>query len=115
MNPLDISPDATSSHAAWVFRAWLLAVVPSLLYFVALAGVGADALRPPGRAPDVAFAGYSILAAPLLETALMLALARLLEFMIPQRRRVRIVLLAAILSLAHRIGGIRCWRACGHS
>ncbi len=61
--------------------------------------------HPPAGAIDVAFAGYSILVAPLLETALMLALARLLELMIPQRRRVRIVLLAVICALAHGIGG----------
>ena len=105
MNPLDISLDATASRAVWVLRAWLIAVFPSLLYFLALAGIGANAFQPPGRAFDVAFAGYSILAAPLLETALMLALARLLELLIPQRHRVRIVLLATICALAHRIGG----------
>ncbi len=102
MNPLDISPDATASRTAWVLRAWLVAVVPSLLYFLALAGAGGN---PPRRALDVAFVGYSILAAPLLETALMLALARLLELIIPQRRWARIVLLAASCALAHRIGG----------
>lgn len=102
MKPLDISPDATASRTAWVLRAWLVAVVPSFLYLLALAGTGAN---PPGRTLDVAFAGYSILAAPLLETALMLALARLLELLIPRRRRVRIVLLAGLCAAAHGIGG----------
>jgi hypothetical protein len=105
MNPLDIAPDATASRTAWVLRAWLIAVTPSLLYFLALAGTGTNASHPPGRALDVAFAGYSILAAPLLETALMLALARLLELTIPRHRRARIVLLAVICALAHGIGG----------
>ena len=105
MNPLDISPDATASRSAWVLRAWLIAVVPSLLYFLAQAGIGTNVLPAPGRAPDLAFAAYSILAAPLLETALMLALARLLGLLIPQRRRVRIVLLAGLCALAHGIGG----------
>ena len=105
MNPLDISPDATASRTAWVLGAWPIAVVPSLLYFLALAGIDADVLQPPRRTFDVAFAGYSILAAPLLETALMLALARLLEFMVPRRRRLRIVLLAVTCALAHLIGG----------
>ncbi len=105
MNLLDISTDATSSRSRWALGAWLIAVFPSLLYLLALAGTGANAPHPPAGAIDVAFAGYSILVAPLLETALMLALARLLELMIPQRRRVRIGLLAVIFALAHGIGG----------
>jgi len=105
MNPLDISPDATSSRTSWVLGAWFIAVSPSLFYLLVLAGTGTHASHPPSGAIDVAFAGYSILVAPLLETALMLALARLLELMIPERRRMRIVLLAVTCALAHGIGG----------
>jgi hypothetical protein len=107
MNPLDISPDTMPSRTAWVGCAWFIAVVPSVLYFLALAGIGASAVPPPGRAFDVGFAAYSILVAPLLETALMVALARLLELMIPQRRLARVFLLAVICALAHGIGGTR--------
>jgi hypothetical protein len=86
-------------------RAWLVAVVPSLLYFFALVLIGADSLRPPAWTLDATFAGYSILAAPLLETALMLPLASLLALMIPRYVRTRIVLLTVICALAHQIGG----------
>ena len=88
-----------------MLRAWLIAVVPSLLYFFVLVSVGADSLRPPERALDATFAGYSILAAPLLETALMFPLASLLTLMIPRQPRVQIVLLAVTCALAHLFGG----------
>jgi hypothetical protein len=104
MNPLAVSRDTTTSRAAYTLRAWLIAAVPSLLYFLALVHIGVDSLRPPARAFDAAHAGYSILVAPLLETALMFPLAFLLAPMIP-RQGIRIVLLAAICALAHRIGG----------
>jgi hypothetical protein len=88
-----------------VLRAWLVAVIPSLLYFLVLVCIGADSLRPATRALDGTFAAYSILGAPLLETALMIPLASLLTLMIPRLEWVRIALLAAICALAHRIGG----------
>ena len=94
-------PDAP----AFVLCAWLIAVIPPLLHFFALVYLGSNTLRPPPRALDATFAGYSILAAPLLETALMLPIASLLTLMIPRHEWVRIVLLAAICALAHRIGG----------
>jgi len=105
MNPFDISGDTNASRAAYALRAWLIAVIPSLIYFFALVYLGANTLRPPPRALDATFAGYSILAAPLLETALMLPIASLLTLMIPRHGWIRIVLLAAICALAHRIGG----------
>jgi hypothetical protein len=86
-------------------RAWLVAVVPSLLYFFARVLVGADSLRAPGGVLDPAFAAYSILLAPLLETALMLLLAELLAAITPDYRRIRIVLLGLVFALAHRFGG----------
>jgi hypothetical protein len=102
MDPTGISCNAKPGRARYALRAWLIAVLPSLLYFLARVYIDADSLRPP--ALDAAFAGYSILAAPLLETALMFPLASLLELMIPQQGRVRIVLLAAICALEHKIG-----------
>jgi len=104
MDPLEAS-GTNASRTAYVLRAWLVAVVPSLLYFLALVYIGADSLRPPAGAFDATFAGYSILAAPLLETALMFPLASLLTFMIPRQTRLQIVLLAVICALAHKFGG----------
>jgi hypothetical protein len=79
--------------------------VPSLLYFFALVFIGADSLRPPAGTLDAKLAGYSILGAPLLETALMFPLASLLARVFPRLGRVRIVLLAVIFALAHKFGG----------
>jgi hypothetical protein len=105
MSPLPISYAPKASRSEYALRAWLIAVIPSLLYFFALVYIGADSLRPPAEALDAKFVGYSILVAPLLETALMFPLASLLNLIIPRRERVQIVLLAAICALAHRIGG----------
>ena len=103
-DPLEAS-GTNASRTAYVLRAWLVAVVPSLLYFFALVFIRADSLRPPAGALDATFAGYSILAAPLLETALMFPLASLLTLMIPRQTRLQIVLLAVICALAHKFGG----------
>ena len=105
MNVLELSDKPASGRARYALRAWLIAVIPSLLYFLARVYVGADSLRPPARAFDATIAGYSILVAPLLETALMFPLASLLELLIPRQRWVRIVLLAAVCALAHKFGG----------
>lgn len=94
-----------ASRTGYVLRAWLVAVVPSLLYFFALVSIGADSLHPSAGTFDATFAGYSILAAPILETALMLPLASLLTLVIPRQARVRIVLLATFCALAHLFGG----------
>ena len=96
---------ASGSRAGYALRAWLVATAPSLVYFFTLVSIGADSLQPPAGALDVAIAGYSILLAPVLETALMLLLASLLSWLIPRSERVRIVLLAAIFALAHVYGG----------
>ena len=90
---------------AYAARAWLVALIPSLLYFLALVGLGVESLRPPARALDPAAAAYSIVLAPLLETALMFPVAALLALLIPQPAWVRIALLATVCALAHRIGG----------
>jgi hypothetical protein len=105
MNPPEISSNAKAGRVRYALRAWLIAVIPSLFYFLARVHLGADSLRPPALAFDAAIAGYSILVAPLLETALMLPLASLLGLVIPRHGWVRIVLLAAVCALAHRIGG----------
>lgn len=93
------------ARASYAWRAWLVATVPSLLYFFVRVFVGADSLRPPAWTLDPTIAGYSILGAPLIETALMLPLASLLALTIPRHRRAQIALLALICALAHKIGG----------
>jgi hypothetical protein len=85
--------------------AWLVAVVPSLLYFLARVLVGADSLRAPGGALDPWFAAYSLFLAPLIETALMLLLADGLATISPDHRRIRVVLLGLLFALAHKFGG----------
>ncbi|HEY5283749.1 MAG TPA: hypothetical protein VIM14_13240 [Polyangia bacterium] len=105
MNPLEILSSTNASRAGYAFRAWLIAVVPSLLCFFALVAIGAYSLRPPAGALGTTFAGYSILAAPVLETALMFPVASLLTLLIPRHRRVQIVVLAMICALAHKFGG----------
>ena len=70
-----------------------------------LVAIGADSLRPPAGALDPTFAAYSILAAPLLETALMLPLAFLLTWILPRQTRLQIAALAITCALAHKLGG----------
>jgi hypothetical protein len=91
--------------AAYVWRAWLVATAPAILLFLALVSVGTNTWHLPAGTFDAAFAGYSVLIAPLLETAGMLALAWLLKWMIPRHERIRIVLLAVTCALAHKFGG----------
>lgn len=105
MSPLENAYDRKPSLARYALRAWLIAVIPSLLYFFALVYIGADSMHPPARAFDAAHAGYSILVAPLLETALMFPFASLLTLMIPRQRWLQIVLLATVCALAHKVGG----------
>lgn len=105
MNLLENAYGMNPSLARYALRAWLIAVIPSLLYFFALVYIGADSMNPPARALDAAYAGYSILIAPLLETALMFPLAVLLTLMIPRQRWLQIILLATVCALAHKIGG----------
>jgi hypothetical protein len=105
MSALDNAYDTKASLARYALRAWLIAVIPSLLYFFALVYIGADSMHPPARALDAAYLGYSILVAPLLETALMFPFASLLTLMVPRQRWLRIVLLAIVCALAHKIGG----------
>ena len=93
------------SRVGYALRAWVVAVLPSLIYFCILVSIGVDSLRPPAGTLDGATAVYSILISPLLETALMLILAFLLGLLIPRSERVRIILLATTFALAHKYGG----------
>ena len=105
MNRLENAYDTKASLALYALRAWLIAVIPSLLYFFVLVYIGADSMHPPARPLDAVYAAYSILVAPLLETALMYPFASLLTLTIPRQRWLQIVLLATACALAHKIGG----------
>ena len=94
-----------ASRIRYVLRAWLVAVLPSLAYFLVLVSLGVESLRAPAGVLDAVSAGYSVLAAPILETALMLPVASLLKLAIPGKELVRIIVLAALFALAHALGG----------
>lgn len=98
-------PAQNPRRARYAIGAWLVAIVPSLAFFLARVASGAGTLRPPSGALDPLVLGYSVLVAPLLETALMLALAELLALGMPRHAKTRIALLAAIGALAHLPGG----------
>ena len=112
MNALRPVADAPVSHARYVLWAWLLAFLPSAAFFalrVALGNARLDGGPGPGMA---AFAAYSILLAPLLETAVLLVLAVLLRRVPLPGDAWRVLLLAAVAALAHGAqGGI--WAGLG--
>ena len=107
-DPFRMLRDTTVGRTRYALRAWLVAVVPSLLLFFVLVAVGAASLRPPVPAPDGFAIGYSVLVAPVVETALMLSLAWLLGRAVPGHESLRIVALAVLCALAHKLGGS--WR-----
>lgn len=94
-----------NGRARFVLRASLLAIVPSLLVFGVLVALGLDTLRIRLSELDLAFLAYSVLLAPAIETALMLALAAILARLVPKQAALQIVLVALAAAFAHRIGG----------
>ena len=96
---------ANNGRARSALRASLLAIVPSLLAFGVLVALGIDTLQAPIGTLDPAFIAYSVLLAPAIETAIMLALAALLARLVPEHLALRIALVALVTALAHRIGG----------
>ena len=105
MKPLRNITDTTAGHVRYVARAWLLALVPSLALFalrVALGGVS-PALPPAAELAGVAF--YSILVAPLVETAAMIPFALALARLPVASDAPRTLALAALAALAHGFGG----------
>ena len=101
---LNSAVDTNSGRARFVLRASLLAIAPSLLVFGMLVAMGIDTLRTP-TGLDPAFVAYSVLLAPVIETAAMLALAAVLARLVPRHVALQIVLIALVAALAHRIGG----------
>ena len=96
---------ANNGRARSALRTSILAIVPSLLLFGVLVALGIDTFRAPSGALDPAFIAYSVLLAPAIETAIMLALAALLARLVPEHLALQIVLVAVVTALAHRIGG----------
>jgi len=94
-----------NGRAGFVLRASLLAIAPSLLVFGVLVALGTDTLRAPIGTLDPAFIAYSVLLAPVIETAIMLALAAVLKRMFPNHVAAQIALVTFVTALAHRIGG----------
>ena len=105
MRPLRALTETGAGHVRYVVRAWLIALVPSLaLYFgrLALGSARVADVSP----PDVAgFAAYSIVVAPLIETAVMVPLALALLRLPVASDWPRVVALAALAALAHGFGG----------
>ena len=96
---------ANNGRARFTLRASLLAIVPSLLMFGVLVALGIETLRAPTGTLNPAFIAYSVLLAPLIETAVMLALAAVLARLVPRHVALQIALVAFVTALAHRIGG----------
>ena len=104
---------ANNGRARSAVRASLLAIVPSLLAFGVLVALDVDALRAPIGSLDPAFIAYSVLLAPAIETAIMLALAAFLTRLVPEHLALQIALVALVAALAHRLGGD--WRQVVHT
>ncbi len=105
MSPWRALNDLDAGQVRYVGRAWLIAFVPSLALFAVRVATGGAALGG-ALAPDVAgFAAWSILAAPFIETALMVPLAIALRAVPLNSDIPRILALAALAALAHGFGG----------
>jgi len=97
--------EANNGRARFTLLASLLAIAPSLLMFGVLVVLGIESLRPPTGTLKPAFIAYSVLLAPVIETAVMLALAAVLARLVPRRVALQIALVAIVTALAHGIGG----------
>jgi len=102
---LKSSVATNNGHARFVMCASLLAIAPSLLVFGTLVAMGIETLRISTGALEPAFMAYSVLVAPVIETAAMLALAALLARLVPKHVALQIGLIAFVATLAHKIGG----------
>lgn len=97
--------DAETPHRTYVLRAWLIAVLPSLALFGARVLAGNASLGGPAGPGAVGFAAYSILAAPVIETAAMLPLALALRHLAGASDWPRVLALAILAALAHAFTG----------
>ena len=97
--------DTGTGHVRYVVQAWLIALVPSLALYAGRLALG-SARVVDVSVPDVAgFAAYSIVVAPLIETAVLLPLALALLRLPVASDWPRAVALAALAALAHGFGG----------
>ncbi|MCC7326025.1 MAG: hypothetical protein IT521_04390 [Burkholderiales bacterium] len=112
MQPLRALDDVYAGPARYVLRAWLVAVLPSLVFFGVRVGLGSASLHPPAVADVATFAAYSILVAPVIETALMFPVALLLRRLPGQSDWPRVLALAALAALVHGFGG-SAWQVVG--
>jgi len=106
------APGATASRGRWILAAWLLALLPALAFFAVRVATGQAALAVPLGPGFAAFAAYSILLAPLLETTAMLPFAALLRRLPAATDLPRILLLATLAAAVHAIEG-GAWAAAG--
>ena len=105
LRSLESTLAANSGRTRFTLRASLLAIVPSLLMFGVLVALGIETLRAPTGTLRPASIAYSVLLAPVIETAVMLAFAAALARLAPTHVALRIALVAFVTALAHRIGG----------
>ncbi len=105
MNPFRILANIDAGHGRYVFSAWTIAFVPSLALFAARVVLGDASLRLPHGAAAAGFVVYSIVVAPLVETAVMVPLALALRALPGQSDWPRVFALAALAALAHGFGG----------
>lgn len=105
MKLLPVVSGTAGGRLRYVGLAWLLALAPSLVLYalrVALGGVS-PTLPPAADLAGIAF--YSILVAPLVETAAMIPFALALARLPLAGDGPRILALAALAALAHGFGG----------
>lgn len=105
MNPLRLLASTAAGRLRYVAMAWWLALAPSLALFALRVAFDGASLTPPPLPDPAGFAFYSIVVAPLVETAVMIPLALALLHLPFGSDWPRAVLLAALAALAHGFGG----------
>ena len=105
MNPLRLLASTAAGRLRYVAMAWWLALAPSLALFALRVAFDGASLTPPPLPDPAGFALYSIVVAPLVETAVMIPLALALLHLPFGSDWPRAVLLAALAALAHGFGG----------
>lgn len=105
MKSLQVVSDTAAGRVRYVVFAWLVALVPSLAVFALRVALGGVSPTLPPAADLAGFAFYSIVVAPLVETALMIPFALALTRLPVASDWPRVIALAALAALAHGFGG----------
>ena len=105
MKSLQFVSGTAAGRVRYVAFAWLVALVPSLAVFALRVAMGGASPALPPLADLAGFAFYSIVVAPLVETALMIPFALVLLRLPVASDWPRVVALAALAALAHGFGG----------